>query len=94
MWAGDWPSDPGDQEILFRAHADGRVLVTLDKDFGEFAIVRGMAHSGLLRLAGLRLGVQAQAILRVLAHYGQQLADGGVVTVEPGRVRVRTAREP
>jgi predicted nuclease of predicted toxin-antitoxin system len=40
-WAGDWPADPGDEEILGRAHAEGRVLVPLDKDFGELAIVRG-----------------------------------------------------
>ena len=40
VWAGDWPEDPGDEEILARAHAEGRVLVTLDKDFGELAVVR------------------------------------------------------
>lgn len=38
-WAGDWPKDPGDEEILAYAHREGRVLVTLDKDFGEMAIV-------------------------------------------------------
>lgn len=93
-WAGDWAADPGDEEILARAHAEGRVLVTLDKDFGELAIVRGAAHSGIVRLSGLRLGFQAVAILQVLQFNGEQLAAGGVVTVEPGRVRVRVAREP
>jgi len=34
VWAGDWPEDPGDDEILERAQREGRVLVTLDKDFG------------------------------------------------------------
>lgn len=92
-WAGDWPVDPGDEEILARAHAEGRTLVTLDKDFGELAIVRGAAHSGIVRLAGLRLAVQSEAILRVLALHGAELEEGGVVTVEPGRVRVRNARE-
>lgn len=38
IWAGDWPSDPGDEEILDQAAAQGRVLVTLDKDFGELAV--------------------------------------------------------
>ncbi len=37
IWAGDWPQDPGDDEILARAEQAGRVLVTLDKDFGELA---------------------------------------------------------
>jgi len=54
VWAGEWPSDPGDDEILASAHADGRVLVTLDKDFGELAIARGHPHSGIVRLVGLR----------------------------------------
>jgi predicted nuclease of predicted toxin-antitoxin system len=93
-WAGDWPADPGDEEILARAHAEGRVLVTLDKDFGELAIVRGVLHSGIVRLSGLSLALQATAILQVLQFNDDQLAAGGVVTVEPGRVRVRVAREP
>ena len=39
VWAADWPTVPGDKEILRRAHQEARVLVTLDKDFGELAIV-------------------------------------------------------
>jgi len=23
VWSGDWPSDPGDEEILTRAHDEG-----------------------------------------------------------------------
>ena len=38
IWSGDWPKDPGDGEILARAHAERRVLITLDKDFRELAI--------------------------------------------------------
>lgn len=41
VWVGDWDVDPGDEEILARAHAEARILVTLDKDFGELAVVRG-----------------------------------------------------
>ncbi len=31
-WVGDWPADPGDDEILTRAHREQRILVTLDRD--------------------------------------------------------------
>jgi predicted nuclease of predicted toxin-antitoxin system len=31
--------DPGDRELLERAAADGRVLVTIDTDFGELVYV-------------------------------------------------------
>jgi len=91
IWSGDWTNDPGDEEILARAHAEQRVLITLDKDFGELAIVRGIPHSGIVRLAGIRLAAQADAIKRVLELYGDQLPEAAVVTVEPGRVRVRGA---
>jgi len=53
VWAGDWPEDPGDDEILERSHREGRVLVTLDKDFGELAIVHERPHSGIIRLVNL-----------------------------------------
>ena len=33
IWAGEWPDDPKDDEILERACWEDRVLVTLDKDF-------------------------------------------------------------
>ena len=41
QWVGDGVGDPGDAAILSTAHAESRVLVTLDKDFGELAIVKG-----------------------------------------------------
>jgi predicted nuclease of predicted toxin-antitoxin system len=36
-------------KILAYAHREGRVLVTLDKDFGEMAIVRKTKHFVTLR---------------------------------------------
>jgi hypothetical protein len=45
-WCGGWPHDPGDDAVLAHAHAQGRTLVTLDKDFGELAIVKAMAPRG------------------------------------------------
>ena len=53
VWSGDWSEDPGDEEILAIAHREGRVLVTLDKNFGELAILRGLPHRGILRLVGI-----------------------------------------
>lgn len=38
IWTGDWNPDPGDEAILF-AQREARILVTLDKDFGELAVV-------------------------------------------------------
>ena len=89
VWAGDWPEDPGDDEILARAHAEQRILVTLDKDFGEIAIVHGKPHSGILRLVNISARQQANICHLVLTLHGEGLLCGAIVTAEPGRLRVR-----
>ena len=89
VWSGEWPADPGDEEILVRALAEGRVLVTLDKDFGELAVVRELPHAGIIRLVGLSAIQQAEVTLRVLQLHGADLAAGAIVTAEAGRLRVR-----
>jgi predicted nuclease of predicted toxin-antitoxin system len=89
IWAGEWSEDPGDDAILARASQERRVLVTLDKDFGELAIVRGARHTGIVRIVGLAARDQAAGCLQVLARHGGLLEAGAIVTVEPGRIRVR-----
>jgi predicted nuclease of predicted toxin-antitoxin system len=89
VWSGEWQADPGDEEILARALAEGRVLVTLDKDFGELAVVRELPHAGIVRLVGLSAVQQAEVTLRVLQLHGADLAASAIVTAEAGRLRVR-----
>jgi predicted nuclease of predicted toxin-antitoxin system len=95
VWVGDWPADPGDDEILALAYQAGRILITLDKDFGELVVVREQAHAGIIRLVVLSASQQASACLIALNRYGTELQSGAIVTVEPGRIRVRpTASHP
>ncbi|MCY3021450.1 MAG: DUF5615 family PIN-like protein [Planctomycetota bacterium] len=89
VWAGDWPDDPGDEEILARAHAESRVLVTLDKDFGELVVVRQRRHAGIIRLVGFSARQQGTACKAVLALHAADLQAGALVTAEPGRLRLR-----
>lgn len=89
IWAGDWPRDPGDVEVLRRDVADARILVTIDKDFGELAVVHGMLHVGMLRLVGFRASQEGLAVVRLLDAYAAELASGAILTAEPWRVRVR-----
>ncbi len=90
IWAGDWPQDPGDEEILAFAYSAQRVLVTLDKDFGELAILRGAPHCGILRLVNVAARQQAGVCLHVLNLHGQELQAGAIVTAERGRLRIRS----
>jgi predicted nuclease of predicted toxin-antitoxin system len=91
IWSGDWETDPGDMAILATAHSGRRILVTLDKDFGELAILRGLPHSGIIRLTGFRVASMANVIQHIVQFYGQELAAGAIITVDPERIRIRTA---
>jgi predicted nuclease of predicted toxin-antitoxin system len=84
----DLAVDPGDEEILAQAHREGRILITLDKDFGELAIVHGRPHSGIVRLVNIRAKEQAIVCEAVLAKHGDELLRGAIVTAEPGRLRI------
>ena len=94
VWCGDWPNDPGDREILDQARQEGRVLVTLDKDFGELAVVRRVRHAGIVRLVNLRATQHGRVCLSILDQHGDDLERGALITVEPGRVRLRPPAEP
>jgi predicted nuclease of predicted toxin-antitoxin system len=89
VWTGEWDQDPGDPEILETAHREDRILITLDKDFGELAIVRQLPHSGILRLVNLSVKKQAAVCLHVLEKYSDVLQAGAIVTAEQDRVRIR-----
>ena len=89
VYVGDWPEDPGDEELLRRAYSEGRVLVSLDKDFGELAVVQAQPHVEIVRLVDISARRQGPMCAMALERYGPMLARGATVTVEPGRVRVR-----
>jgi predicted nuclease of predicted toxin-antitoxin system len=89
-WAGDWTNDPGDEAVLAAANSEGRVLVTLDKDFGELAVVREQPHQGIVRLVGISARRQGTTCQAVLVRYGAELVRGAVITAEPTRFRVRS----
>lgn len=89
LWTGDLAQDPGDEDILAQAHRDQRVLITLDKDFGELAIRRSLPHCGIVRLVNISARQQGAVSQQVLAQYGDELIRGAIITVEAGRVRIR-----
>ena len=89
VWVGDWPSDPGDEEILATAYRKGRILVTLDADFGELAVRDRRPHAGILRLVGIAARAQAGTILQVVASSGGDLLAGALITATPRRIRIR-----
>lgn len=89
VWAGQWDRDPGDREIIEAAFHEQRILVTLDKDFGELAVLQGLQHAGIVRLVGIPARSQAEVLLRLIQANQADLAAAAMITVEPGRLRVR-----
>ena len=89
IWIGDWEMDPGDSEVLRIAHESNRILVTLDKDFGELAVLHEAPHRGIVRLVDVRARQQAEVCIRVLDTYGARLRAGAIVTADYGRIRIR-----
>lgn len=86
---GDWKGVPSDDEILARALAEGRIVITLDKDFGELAVVFGQAHSGIIRIVNFPVSKHALITAMAIDLHGEELLAGAIVTAEPGRLRIR-----
>jgi predicted nuclease of predicted toxin-antitoxin system len=82
-----------DEDVLERAFADNRVLVTNDKDFGDLIYRSGRAHAGvlLLRLQDESPTTRVRVVAAVLANWAEWLS-GNVVVATERSVRVRHPR--
>jgi len=89
FWSGNINPDPGDTEILSKALLEQRILVTLDKDFGELVFLHGHKHAGMIRLVEVPSLLQAQVISMLICDYGELLASGAIITLKNDKVRVR-----
>jgi predicted nuclease of predicted toxin-antitoxin system len=80
----------GDDAILAWAVHEQRLVLTMDKDFGEMVYRSGQAHAGvlLLRLDDAT-GVQKVRVVRqIFTHHGHQLPQHFSV-YQNGRLRIR-----
>ena len=77
----------------FLEHGDFKpallILVTLDKDFGELAIVKGQPYSGIIRLMRFRVAEMAVAIDQILSSHSEKLTDGAIIVATPSKTRIR-----
>ena len=80
--------DPGDRALLELAESENRVLITLDKDFGESIFLYGVPHAGLIRLPDVRMPQRIALVEDVINRHGQALEERAIITVQSGRVRI------
>jgi predicted nuclease of predicted toxin-antitoxin system len=85
-WA-DGLADPGDRALLQAAAGEGRILVTIDSDFGTLVHLFGMTHAGIIRLPDVPVSIRIALMQDLLARHGQDLP-GSIVTVRGGRIRI------
>jgi predicted nuclease of predicted toxin-antitoxin system len=79
--------DPGDMALLQTAAEEGRILVTIDSDFGTLVYLLGAAHAGILRLPDVPASRRIALMADLLDRHGQDLP-GSIVTVRGGRIRI------
>lgn len=90
-------SMPGadDAEILARAVAEERIVVTNDKDFGELVFRSGQEHHGvlLLRLQDESVANRVRVVTSVLAEHAVRLP-GSFTVATDHNIRIRPLRPP
>jgi predicted nuclease of predicted toxin-antitoxin system len=79
-----------DREILRIAAAETRMVITMDKDFGELVYRSGLPHAGvlLLRFEDATSDDKTRIVAEILAKYEGKLMDGFCV-FQNGRLRIR-----
>jgi len=81
-----------DDAVLEKAVGESWILVTNDRDFGNKVFRERRPHRGIvfLRLEDERAASKIETLRRLLANYGNRLADRFVVVTEK---QVRFARD-
>ena len=79
-----------DDEILKIAAKDHRMVITMDKDFGELVYHSGLPHAGvfLLRLEDATGSEKASVIADILDRHEKEM-DGRFCVYRKGIIRIR-----
>jgi predicted nuclease of predicted toxin-antitoxin system len=80
-----------DKAIIERGRAESRVVVTLDADFHLLLALSGASSPSVIRIRieGLRGEEVSELIRIILTEWGEALDAGAMLTVQPGRIRLR-----
>ena len=79
MDARELGPDPGDRALLERAVSENRILITMDKDFGELIHLHGRPHTGLIRLPEVRMAQSVNGGVKVGRVGGRLLSIGDLI---------------
>jgi predicted nuclease of predicted toxin-antitoxin system len=76
--------------MLFLAHNEERIILTMGTDFGELVYHSQQPHAGvlLLRMPGANRDEKVQVVQQIASRYGDQLPNHFCV-YRQGRLRIR-----
>lgn len=79
-----------DRDILKMAVNEGRMVITMDKDFGELIYKSGLLHSGilLLRMEDARADEKVSIVKEILEKYDEKMQNKFCV-FQNGKIRIR-----
>jgi predicted nuclease of predicted toxin-antitoxin system len=80
-----------DKEILKVAISEKRMIITMDKDFGELVFNSGLPHSGvvLLRLEEASSDEKVRIVEKILERYADKIQNKFCV-FKNGKLRIRS----
>jgi predicted nuclease of predicted toxin-antitoxin system len=78
-----------DEDVLKRALAENRILITEDRDFGELVYARGRSSAGviLVRFRHQARLAKPATVVEAVSKLGERLCNAFSV-IEAGRVRI------
>lgn len=90
-WSTIGASNAPDADVLKWAAANGFVLLTHDLDFGAILAFSASAAPSVIqiRTEDVRPDALAGRVASIVGQLAQTLTDGALVTLDPGRERVR-----
>lgn len=81
-----------DEALLGLAVAQGQILLTADKDYGELVFVRRLPHGTIVRFVEMSVEDQVRAMEQLLERNLRDLRSNALITATPGRIRVRRGK--
>ncbi|MCX7688723.1 MAG: DUF5615 family PIN-like protein [Fimbriimonadales bacterium] len=78
-----------DSAILQVALQENRIIITMDKDFGELAVRQGHSHCGIIRLPDVPILARKALLQSILQNHSDALSKGALITVGRQKIRIR-----
>lgn len=71
------------------AFREKRILICLDKDFGELAVFRRVPHRGIIRTVDHSATSLGNVSKHIVEKYRTELLNSAFITVDKQKVRIR-----